>query len=93
MNEHIRRADDRLRVPVVSTPDGRHAVAMFTPRADDFWANYTHDVPSDDPVFACVKITTFFKHPAQAGRTYDYRTFLVVGDLASVQASLRSLPR
>ena len=93
LNEVIRHATDHLRVPVVSTPDGRHAVAMFTPRAGDFWAYYTHDVPSDDAEFACVKITAFFKHAAQAGRSYAYRTFLVVGDRAAVHASLRALPR
>jgi len=50
-------------------------------------------VPSDDPTNACTKMTAFFKHPAQAGQVHDYRTFLVAGELADVQASLRALPR
>ena len=44
--------------------------------------SFTWDVPSDDPANACTKLTLFFKHPAQAGTAYDYRTFLVVGTAA-----------
>jgi hypothetical protein len=93
MNTQIHHAADRLKVPIMSSPDGRHAVAFYTPRAEGFWAYYTWVVPSDDPTNACTKMTAFFKHPAQAGQVHDYRTFLVAGELADVQASLRALPR
>ena len=36
-------------------------------------------------------MTAFFKHAAAAGQSHSYRTFIVVGDLATVQASLRTL--
>lgn len=44
-----------------------------------------------DPANACGKMTAFFKHPAAPRRSYSYRTFIVVGDLATVQGGLRKL--
>lgn len=91
MNEVIRHVTRHDLAPILSSRDDRHAVALFTPQRDPFWAYYTHDVPSKDPANACGKLTAFFKHAAAAGQSYSYRTFIVVGDLASVQAGVRRL--
>ncbi len=91
MNEVIRRVTRHDLIPVLSTHDQRQAVAFFTPQRENFWAYYTHDVPSDDPTNACGKITAFFKHPVATGQSYSYRTFIIVGDLATVKASARRL--
>jgi hypothetical protein len=93
MNTRINRVPEPWRVPLLSSTDGRHALALYTPRAQDYWGAFTWDVPSNDPTNACTKLTLFFKHPAQAGKTYDYRTFLVVGTTAQVKESLRALGR
>ena len=87
MNTVIDRVTDHRKIPILSTPDQRHAVAFFAPQPKDFWAYYSWDVPSDDPTNACGKVTTFFKHAAEAGRTYRYRSFIIVGDLSTVTAS------
>jgi hypothetical protein len=91
MNEVIRHVARHDLVPILSSRDGSHAVAFFTPQRGHFWAYYTHDVPSKDPMNACGKMTAFFKHAAEAGQSYSYRTFIVVGDLATIQASVRRL--
>jgi hypothetical protein len=91
MNEVIRHVTRHDVVPILSSRDGRHAVAFFTPQRRNFWAYYTHEVPSKNPANVCGKMTAFFKHAAVAGQSYSYRTFIVVGDLATVQASLRKL--
>jgi hypothetical protein len=92
MNERIYRVTRRELIPILSSSDGRHAVAFYTPQATNFWSYYTWDVPSDNPVSACMKITAFFQHAAEVGRTYEYRTFIIVGDLATVKACARRLP-
>jgi hypothetical protein len=91
MNEVIRHVTRHDVAPILSSRDGRHAVAFFTPQRGNFWAYCTHDVPSKDPTNACGKMTAFFKHAVAAGQSHSYRTFIVVGDLATVQASLRKL--
>lgn len=91
MNEVIRRVTRQDLIPILSTHDGRHAVAFFTPQRENFWAYYTHDVPSDDPTNACAKMTAFFKQPAEAGQSYSCRTFIIVGSLTVVQASAQRL--
>lgn len=91
MNERIYRVTRRELIPILSSSDGRHAVAFYTPQATNFWSYYTWDVPSDNPRSACMKVTTFFLHPAEAGRSYAYRNFVIVGDLATVKASARKL--
>ena len=91
MNEVIRDVTRHDVVPVLSSSDGRHAVAFFTPQRGNFWAYYTHNVPSDDPTNACGKMTAFFKHAAAAGQSYSYRTFIVAGDLATIKASIQKL--
>jgi hypothetical protein len=93
MNTRINRVTEHWRVPLLSSADGRHALALYTPRAQDYWGAFTWDVPSDDPTNACTKLTLFFKHPVQAGKAYEYRTFLVVGTAAQVKESLRALGR
>lgn len=90
-NEVIRHVTRHDVVPILSSRDGRHAVAFFTPQRENFWAYYTHDVPSKNPTNACGKMTAFFKHSAAAGETYSYRTFIVVGNIATVQTSLHKL--
>jgi hypothetical protein len=91
MNERIHCDTRREAIPMLSTPDGRHAVAFYTSQTTNFWAYYTWDVPSDDPSNACGKVTAFFKHAAEMGRTYEYRTFVIVGDFATVKASVWKL--
>jgi hypothetical protein len=91
MNEVIRHVTRHEVVPILSSRDGRHAVAFFTPQRENFWAYFTHDVPSKDPTNACGKMTAFFKHAAAAGQSYSYRTFIIVGNLATVQASVHRL--
>jgi hypothetical protein len=91
LNEVIRRVTRQDLIPILSTHDGRHAVAFFTPQRKDFWAYYTWDSPSDDPTNACGKVTAFFKHPVVAGQTYSYRTFIIVGSLSDVKTSAHRL--
>lgn len=91
MNEVIARVTRHDSVPILSTQDGRHAIAFFTPQREHFWAYYTWAVPSEDPSHACGKMAAFFKHAAAPGQTFSYRTFVVVGDLATVKASLKKL--
>jgi hypothetical protein len=91
MNTVINQVTHRNHVPIMSTPDEQYAVAVYSPEQVNFWAYYTWDVPSDDPVFACSKITAFFKHPAEVGQSYAYRTWVIVGDLATVKTSIRKL--
>ena len=91
MNEVIRNVKRHDLIPILGTADGRHAIALFTPRRPDFWAYYTHHVPSDNPSHACGKMTAFFKHAAAPGQSHAYRTFVIVGDLDTVKASARRL--
>jgi hypothetical protein len=91
LNEVIRQVTRHDAVPILSSRDGRHAVAFFTPKREQFWSYFTWDSPSKDPANACGKMTAFFKHAVAAGQSHSYRTFIVVGDLATVQASLRKL--
>ncbi len=91
LNVVINRVERHDAIPIVATDDGRHAVALYAPSAEGFWGSFTWAVPSDDPTNACTKITVFFKHPVEVRKTYSYRTFVVVGDLATVQASLATL--
>ncbi len=91
MNEVIRHVTRHDLIPILSTPDGRHAIALYAPHPEVFWAYYTHDVPSDDPANACGKITAFFKHAVEPGRSYSYRTFIIVGDLAIIKASVSNV--
>jgi hypothetical protein len=91
MNTVIDQVTRRDHVPIMSTGDEQYAVAFYSPEQVNFWSYFTWDVPSDDPAFACSKITAFFKNPAEAGQSYTYRTFVIVGDLATVKTSLRIL--
>ena len=91
MNTVINRVTRCDHVPIMSTPDEQYAVAFYSPEQVNFWSYFTWDVPSDDPVFACSKITAFFKHPAEAGQAYAYRTWVIVGSLAAVKSSIRKL--
>lgn len=84
LNERIRHSTRTAVIPVLSTPDGEHAVGFFAPQSACFWAYYTHDVPSDNPAFACNKMTAFFRHAARPGQSFNYRTFVIVGDLKTV---------
>jgi hypothetical protein len=40
LNEVIQRVVRHDLIPVLSTPDGRHAVALFSPKQENFWAYY-----------------------------------------------------
>lgn len=91
LNERIRLACPSFVVPILSTPDGSHALGMIAGDAAKFWAYFTHEVPSDDESNACVKMTAFYRHDAEDGDTFEYRTFLVVGTLREVRASLMKL--
>jgi hypothetical protein len=91
LNEVIRQVTRHDVVPILSSRDGRHVVAFFTPQREQFWSYYTWDSPSKDPTNACGKMTAFFKHAAAAGQSYSYRTFIVVGNITAVQTSLRKL--
>lgn len=91
MNTVINQVTRCDHVPIMSTPDEQYAVAFYSPEQVNFWSYFTWDVPSDDPVFACSKITAFFKHPAEAGQAYAYRTWGIVGNLDTVKASIRKL--
>ncbi|MCE5269496.1 MAG: hypothetical protein LLG00_16590 [Planctomycetaceae bacterium] len=91
MNERILKDTDRKSIPVLSSPDGRHAVGFYAATANGFWSYYTWDVPSEIPHFGCNKMTAFFLHPAKAGTSYNYRTFVIVGSLDIVKASAEKL--
>ena len=91
LNEVIRHVTRHDVVPIMSSRDGRHAVAFFAPKREQFWSYFTWDSPSKDPANACGKMAAFFKHTAAAGQSHSYRAFIVVGDLATVKASLRKL--
>jgi hypothetical protein len=91
MNTVINQVTRRDHVPIMSTPDEQYAVAFYSSEQVNFWAYYTWDVPSDDPIFACSKMAAFFKHPVAAGQSYAYRTWVIVGNLATVKASIRKL--
>lgn len=92
MNARMGLNTDRLLVPVMASPDGRYAVAAYTPAAKDFWTYSTYGVPSDLAANACNKLSVRFEHPASAGATYSYRTFVVIGDLATVTDAVMKLP-
>jgi hypothetical protein len=83
---------DPQRVPILSSPDGRYAVAMYTPQARNFLSYDTRANKRSIPASSCNKLVLHFAHPVQAGRTYSYRTFLIIGDLETVKASLKKLP-
>ncbi len=91
MNEHIRFASDRNIVPIMASPDGNLAISIYAPVEKDFWAYYTWDIPSSDPINACTKITSFYKHTASAGETYNYKGFVVCGNFDTVKSSLKKL--
>lgn len=91
MNTVINQVICRDHVPIMSTPDEQYAVAFYSPEQVNFWSYTTWDVPSDDPVFACSKMAAFFKHPTEAGQAYAYRTWVIVGNLATVKSSIRRL--
>ena len=91
LNTVIGRLSRHGTIPILATEDGRHAIAFYAPHREDFWGFMTWIVPSDDPTNACGKLTAFFRHPVAVGKTYSYRTFVIVGDLATVQASAARL--
>jgi len=91
LNTTLRQLDNHKKVPILSTTDGKHAVGMYTDQREGFWSYITWGVPSDDPENATNKATVFFKHPAQAGKTYTYRSYLAIGSLQTVQKSLMKL--
>jgi hypothetical protein len=86
------KSRDRQRVPLLSSPDGRYAVAVYTPQALHFLDYTTRSNERSLPASSCHKITLHFAHPAQPGQSYSYRSFLIVGDLETVKASLKKLP-
>ena len=93
MNERIGPITQRNRVPVMSSGDGKYALAFYTQQSLNFWAYYTWEVPSNDATNACMKMTLFFRHDAQVRKTYDYRTFVVCGSLETVKKSLLKLKK
>ncbi len=92
MNTRMGINTNRLLIPILSSPDGRHAVAAYTPQAGNFWTYSSYNIPCPSNVeFACNKLTTRFDHAAEAGRSYSYRTFVIVGDLTTVKNSAMKL--
>jgi hypothetical protein len=92
LNERVRLSTERQLIPVLSSPDGRYAVAMYTPQALNYWASNSSSVLSDTPANSCNKVSTRFVHTAEAGQTYTYRTFVIIGDLATVKNVAMKLP-
>ncbi len=93
MNERMRLNPKRQLIPIMSSPDGRYAVGVYTPQPDNFWVYSSYVVPARDASSACSKVTVRFQHPAEAGRAYSYRTFVIIGDLETVKNSAMKLPR
>ena len=93
MNTRINHVTQHNVIPVMASPDGNLALAIYVQETKDFWAYYTWDVPSEDPYNACTKITAFYKHAVRVGKTYYYRAFVVCGSLATVKSSLQQLSR
>lgn len=92
MNPRMGINTNRRLIPVLSSRDGRYAVAEYTPLAENFWTYSSYSIPSDDPANACNKVTTRFDQAAEVGRTYSYRTFIIIGDLETVKNSVMKLP-
>lgn len=92
MNERVRLNMERQRIPILSSPDGRYAMGVYTPQAENFWANNSFSIPSDVPENVGNKVSTRFEHAAKPGQTYSYRTFVVIGDLATVKNAVVKLP-
>jgi hypothetical protein len=86
------KSEDPWRVIILSSPDGRHAIGLFAPKAQNFMSYNCRYVDrhglSDDNV---AKVTLHYRQPAKAGDRLEYRTFAVVGDLETVKASLMKL--
>lgn len=92
MNDRMRLNPERQLIPILSSPDGRYAVAVYTPQAEGFWAYSSYVIPAHDPAGSCNKVSTRFRHPAETGRTYSYRTFIMVGNLETVKNAAMSIP-
>jgi len=86
------RSDDTRRVLILSSSDGRRAVGLFAPKAENFMSYNCRYVDrhglSDDNV---AKVTLHYRQPAKAGDRLEYRTFAIVGDLKTVKASIMKL--
>jgi hypothetical protein len=92
MNVRMGLNTDRKLMPILSSPDGRYAVGMYTAQAENFWTYSSYSIPHADPTNACNKATTRFVHAAEAGHIYTYRTFVIIGDLTTVKKSAVKLP-
>ena len=93
MNRRIGPISKRNLVPVMSSTDGKFALAVYTQQQTNFWGYYTWEVPSEDTLNACTKITSFFKHAAEVQKTYKYKSFVVCGSFEIVKNSLLRLKK
>jgi hypothetical protein len=86
------QSEDTQHVVILSSSDGRCAVGLFAPKAENFMSYNCRYVDrhglSDDNV---AKVTLHYRQPAKAGDRLEYRTFAVVGGLETVKASIRKL--
>lgn len=92
MNDRMRLNTERQRIAILSSPDGKYAAGVYTPQVDNFWTYSSYSIPRDLPANACNKVTARFEHAADTGRTYSYRSFVVIGDLATVKNAAMNLP-
>ena len=90
--DRMRFNKERKRIPILSSLDERYAIGLYTPQSENFWVYSSYNFPRTPPANACNKVTCRFLHFAETGRTYTYRTFVIVGNLESVKNSARKLP-
>jgi hypothetical protein len=92
MVEIMKLNPERQRIPILSSPDGGYAVAVYTPQAENFWNYGSYYIPSNEPTSVCNKVSVRFEHSVVAGQTYSYRTFVIVGNLETVKNAAEKLP-
>lgn len=93
MNRRIGPISRRNLVAVMSSANGKLALVIYSQQKMNFRACYTRDVPSDDTLNACTKITTFFKHAGEVQKTYKGKSFVVCGSFETVKNSLLRLKK
>lgn len=85
---------DPQQVLVVSSADGRFAVALVAPEAGNFMSYNCRYIGREGTAEGgLAKITLHYRQKARAGDRLTYRTFVVVGDLATVKASIAKIGR
>lgn len=92
MNERMHLNPERQLIPIMSSPDGRYAVGVCAAQVEGFWAYSSYTIPATNQASACNKVSTRFRHAAETGHTYSYRTFVIVGNLETVRKAAMKLP-